>query len=79
MAGQQTRQTVRDKFFLDFASATAKSSDPFRAQRKDVAIDWLPDVLFCEQELPACSSVATESVNELKALFMQVEEAAAQR
>ncbi len=74
-ASGQSRQgqNVREKFFLDFASATAKSSDPFRSQRKTETVEWLPDLLFIEPEQPLNSYDAEQSVSELKALFMQVE------
>lgn len=52
---QQTRQgqNVREKFFLDFASVTAKSSDPYKDQRKAEKVEWLPDLLFidCDTDL----------------------------
>lgn len=49
-AAQQSRQgqNVREKFFLDFANATAKSSDPYRSRNKSEAVEWLPDLLFIE-------------------------------
>lgn len=46
---QQSRQgqSVREKFFLDFVSATTKSSDPF-GQTKSEKVQWLPELLFVE-------------------------------
>ncbi len=53
---QQTRQgqSVREKFFLDFASVTAKSSDPYGDQKKTEKVSWLPDLLFidCAEAMP---------------------------
>ncbi len=75
---QQSRQgqSVREKFFLDFASATAQCSDPFRSERKaEKAIEWLPDLLFIESEQPLSSYDAEKSVYELQALFVQAEAA----
>ncbi len=46
-------QNVREKFFLDFASVTAKSSDPYRDQRKTETVTWLPELLFIDVEQSA--------------------------
>lgn len=71
-AAQQTakQQSVREKFFLDFASATAQSSDPFRSQRKSQTIAWLPEVLVIDdQPVEAVRQEIDQSILELQALF----------
>lgn len=76
MAAAKSRQgqNVRDKFFMDFASATAKSSDPFgqQQQRKTDGLDWLPALSFIEAEPPVDSSIMlNDSIFELRAMFEQ--------
>lgn len=62
-------QNVREKFFLDFASATAKSSDPFKQSAKSESVDWLPELSFTEEKSEY--SFVTESIFQLQAMFDQ--------
>ena len=64
-------QNVRDKFFMDFDAATATSSDPYRAQRKEEGVDWLPDLLFIDTDKPAADHGIDQSIFSLGALFEQ--------
>lgn len=66
-------QNVRDKFFMDFVSATTKSSDPFNQTGKSTkseSVDWLPELSFTE-ETSEHSFVLSDSIFQLQSMFDQ--------
>lgn len=73
---QQSRQgqSVREKFFLDFVSATTKSSDPFgQAKAEKVQkVQWLPELLFvesAEQNVEASQSFAVPNPFQVESIL----------